>query len=78
MSMTAPAQSLETRYREYIALLKADGAMLTAYSCPSCHQPIETLRPRHGQFDSLTQCPHCERTHAKVVKTDGTVLVTRP
>lgn len=71
--------SLLARYNEHTDRLKASGAKLTSYPCPACHGTIETIQPPGGQvYDSIVDCPHCEKMHFKVVFSDGLVRCTRP
>lgn len=67
-------KSLLTRHNEHIARLKQNGVRLAEYACPSCGMTIEVIMPARGQvYDSMVECPHCEKMHFKIVDDSGSV-----
>ncbi len=77
--MSASQQELLARYNEHTARRKAHGETLANYKCPFCLGQIECSIPRHGQvYDSMVECPFCEKLHFKTVYSDGAVFTSRP
>lgn len=67
--------SMKQRYLRWIAQAREDGKPIAGYPCPACGGRIETLAPAADDepYDSMTQCPHCEELHFKVVWASGRV-----
>lgn len=77
--MSVRQQDLLARYNECIARRKARGELLASYLCPGCFGEIECSIPKFGQvYDSIVECPHCEKMHFKVVHHDGLVETRMP
>lgn len=65
MTATSPLQT----YTDTIATLEAKGISLVAFQSPCCNTTIKTMPAPEGvQWDSTSQCPHCEAVFMKITK----------
>lgn len=60
--------TLLERNNAFIANAKANGRKVLSLDCPICEKSIETIAaPKSEEWDSLSQCPHCEAMYLKYV-----------
>lgn len=60
-------KSLKQKHEEFIARVKANGGKTVQYAAPCCGGMVEDrLAPEGETWDTLTTCPHCEKTFFKV------------
>lgn len=65
---------MKEAYEQWLERMRAADMKLATYECPSCTGSIEALAPPKDQiYDSLSDCPHCEKMHFKVVYATGQV-----
>jgi DNA-directed RNA polymerase subunit RPC12/RpoP len=68
---------LVDKYSNWVKTVQALGVPMLAYHCPSCSESLEALQPPEGEdpWDSVIQCPYCERKHYRVARNNGEVDV---
>lgn len=72
--MSTRNQELVARYRKHIERRMTRGERLASYQCPHCAGEIKCSIPPIGQvYDSLVECPHCNKLHGKIVHCSGNV-----
>ena len=66
-------KTLLQQHDDYVARVKASGAPTRTYRTPCCGKELEDPVPHEpgDQWDSLTQCPHCNALYMKVARADA-------
>lgn len=65
--------TLLDRHKMFIERARAKGATIATYRTPCCAMDTEDRLPckEQGQWDSLTQCPHCRTMFVKIATHEG-------
>lgn len=70
---------MKQQYQAFIARVKERGGKVLMFSCPHCHEDIETLAAPPGEvWDSITTCPFCDAMFVKYATHHSVTTVAMP
>ncbi|OVZ94895.1 hypothetical protein CBW58_02140 [Yersinia frederiksenii] len=70
---------MKQQYQAFIARVKERGRKVLKFSCPHCHEEIETpAAPQGDVWDSISTCPFCEGMFVKYVNHSSVTVRLMP
>lgn len=70
---------MKQQYQAFIARVKERGGKVLMFSCPHCHEGIETPAPPQGDvWDSISTCPYCAAMFVKYVTHNSITTAAMP
>ncbi|SEL25484.1 hypothetical protein SAMN04487787_108134 [Kosakonia sacchari] len=71
--------SLKQEYQAFIARVKERGGQVLMFSCPRCHEKIDTpAAPLGDVWDSISTCPFCSAMFVKYVTHNSVTTAAMP
>ena len=70
---------MKQQYQAFIARVKERGGKVLMFSCPHCHEEIETpAAPLGDVWDSISTCPFCSAMFVKYVNHNSVTIRPMP